>query len=37
LVADGVIDADDPDRLRVTDDPEEVVRIVCETRDRQEP
>jgi uncharacterized protein (TIGR00730 family) len=37
LVADGVIDADDPELLRVTDDPEEVVRIVCAARDRQEP
>jgi hypothetical protein len=37
LVADGVIDADDPELLRVTDDPEEVVRIVSEARDRQEP
>jgi uncharacterized protein (TIGR00730 family) len=37
LVADGVIDAGDPELLRVTDDPEEVVRIVCEARDRQEP
>jgi uncharacterized protein (TIGR00730 family) len=36
LVADGVIDADDPELLRVTDDPEEVVRIVCAARDRQE-
>jgi uncharacterized protein (TIGR00730 family) len=36
LVADSVIDADDPDRLRLTDDPEEVVRIVCAARDRQE-
>jgi uncharacterized protein (TIGR00730 family) len=37
LVADGVIDADDHELLRVTDDPEEVVRIVSEARDRQEP
>jgi uncharacterized protein (TIGR00730 family) len=37
LVADGVIDADDPTLLRVTDDPEEVVRIVCGARDRFEP
>jgi uncharacterized protein (TIGR00730 family) len=36
LVADHVIDADDPDRLRITDDPDEVVRIVCAARDRQE-
>jgi predicted Rossmann-fold nucleotide-binding protein len=36
LVADGVIDADDPELLRVTDDPEEVVRIVRAARDRQE-
>jgi uncharacterized protein (TIGR00730 family) len=36
LVADGVIDADDPALLRVTDDPDEVVRIVCAARDRQE-
>jgi uncharacterized protein (TIGR00730 family) len=37
LVADGLIDADDPGLLRVTDDPDEVVRIVAGARDRQEP
>ena len=36
LVADRVIDADDPERLHLTDDPEDVVRLVCAARDRLE-
>jgi uncharacterized protein (TIGR00730 family) len=36
LVADGFIGERDPDLLLATDDPDEVVRFVCEGRERQE-
>jgi uncharacterized protein (TIGR00730 family) len=36
LVADGFIGERDPDLLVATDDPDEVVRFVCEGRERQE-
>jgi uncharacterized protein (TIGR00730 family) len=37
LVADRYISADDPKLLVVTDDPDEVVRVVCDCELRQEP
>jgi uncharacterized protein (TIGR00730 family) len=36
LVADGFIGERDPDLLLLTDDPDELVRLVCEGRERQE-
>jgi uncharacterized protein (TIGR00730 family) len=36
LLRDEFIDARDPELLRITDDPEEVVEIICASRDRLE-
>jgi uncharacterized protein (TIGR00730 family) len=36
LVEDALISADDPELLYVTDDPEQVVEIICASRDRLE-
>jgi len=36
LLADALVDPEDPELLRITDDPDEVVRMICASRDRLE-